>query len=131
MPIYEYTCNECGKLSSKFTSKLCALSVIHYYCAKHPCSLCEKVGFSVCLYVCMYGFSASFVGAEKTWAHVLLSTQSLKSELLRNPSLISLASRIWTFWDPLFKHFWKLCENSKINIVLGIFSGGGGVSHMI
>ena len=49
------------------------------YCAKHPCSLCEKVGFSVCLFVCLYGFSASFVGAEKTWAHVLLSTQSLKS----------------------------------------------------
>ena len=51
-----------------------------FYCAKHPCSLWEKVGLYVCPFVCLYGFPASFVGAEKTWAHVLLSTQSLKSE---------------------------------------------------
>ena len=57
------------------------------------------------MFVCMYGFPASFVGAEKTWAHVLLSTQSLKSGFLRNPSLNSLAGRILTFRDPLFEHF--------------------------
>ena len=60
----------------------------------------------VCLvFVCVYGFPASFVGAEKTWAHVPLSTQSLKRGFLRNPSLNSLAGRILTFRDPLFEHF--------------------------
>ena len=78
------------------------------YCAKHPCSLWEKVGLYVCSFVCLYGFPASFVGAEKTWAHVLLSTQSLKRGFLRNPSLNSLAGRILTFRDPLFEHFFEL-----------------------
>ena len=41
-----------------------------------PCSLCEKVG----LYVCLYGFPASF----RRRAHVPLLTGSLKSDFKRN-----------------------------------------------
>ena len=81
----------------------------------------------VCLFVCVYGFPESFVGAEKTWEHVPLSTQSLKRGFLRNPSLTSLAGRISTFRDPLFEHFFGSfvkkvvlhCKNKRFDGNLG------------
>ena len=36
---------------------------------------------------------------------MLLSTHSLKSGFLENPSLIALGGRIWSLGDPLFEHF--------------------------
>ena len=64
----------------------------------------------------------SFVWAEKTWAHVLLSTQSLNSGFLENPSLIALAGRRWTSGSHfcstflIFVKMVLLCENEHFMV---------------
>mgnify|MGYP001253448471 CR=1 FL=1 len=70
---------------------------------------------------------------------MLLSTHSLKSGFLENPSLIALGGRIWSLRDPLLEHiFWIFvkkmvlpCKNEHFMVSEASRPAAHGLSSMI